>query len=139
MKVEKLAIPVFEKRISPLFDVAGSFEIIATKEKSIIEKTVLDTSKLSGIERVQRLKDLEVNVIICSAISRIFANSVISKGIELIPGVIGFADEVVDAYIKDNLRIDMYSMPGCRWQKRFRGRRCPNYNDIFFNTNNKGG
>ena len=135
MKVERITIPIYGNRISPLFDVAGRFEVIDLVNREIGERFHLDTSKDSGIVRIEKLKNHSVNTVICSAISRIYANYIIRWGINLIPGVIGSVDDVIYAYMNNNLLVDLYAMPGCRWRRRFRGGLCPNYSEIFFNKN----
>ncbi len=99
---------------------------------------IISTDDL-GVSIVDRLKEERVNVIICSAISGAFALLVASKGIKLIPGVSGAADEVVEAFLENRLTMDTFAMPGCAWRRRFRGRQCPYYNEIHSMENNKKG
>ncbi|MDY6969569.1 MAG: NifB/NifX family molybdenum-iron cluster-binding protein [Spirochaetota bacterium] len=134
MRTEIIAFPVYMKRISPLFDVAGRFIIFVISNNEISQEHILDSSYDSGIKKIETLKHQKVNTIICSAISRIFANLIISNGMNLIPGVVGSVDEVIEDYINNNLRIDKYAMPGCRWRRKFRGGLCPYYNEIFFDN-----
>lgn len=129
MSAEKLAVPVHNNRISPLFDVAGRFVLVNTEAPE--KKFYLITSDRSDISIIEKLKDSEVSLVICSAISRKFALMLEVMGIELMPGVFGFVDEIIEAYLSNRLYVDRYAMPGCSWRKRFRGRRCPYYREIF--------
>lgn len=128
----KIAIPAFNNRISPLFDVSGRFVIFKTDDRTIDERYCIDTSGNSGFEKIERLCVESVNVIICSAISKYFAEYITVKGMDLFPGVIGDVDDVIKAYLSDNLTEDTYSMPGCRNRRRGGSRRglCPRYRDI---------
>ena len=135
----KIAIPVFNKRISPLFDVAGRFAIIEIRDGVVIGSHASDMSGDSGIGKVEKLLSERVTVIICSAISRVFSEHITVKGMELIPGVIGDVDDVVRDYLDNNLLIDRYSMPGCRWGRRSRRGHCPRYKDIRYQFGKKNG
>lgn len=129
--MRKIAIPAFNNRISPLFDVSGCFAIFTADERIIGERYCIDTSGDSGFEKIERLCVESVSVIICSAISKAFAECITGKGIELFPGVIGDVDEVIKAYLSDNLTEDAFLMPGCRRRRRGAGRGlCPRYRDI---------
>ena len=129
------------RRVSPLFDVAGKFTLVHTGNP---DKTdFLDTLDLSGMFLVNALKESGIDIVICSAISRRYARALVKSGIELVPGVIGSVDEIVNAYLSDSLSIDRYAMPGCGWQRQFRGGHCPNYREIFpeddYNEKKNGG
>jgi len=134
---DRLAIPVHNDRISPLFDVARRFVIVDTEVPG--NKFYLITSVRSDISIIEKLKESEISLVICSAISRKFALMLDFMGIELMPGVAGFADEIIEAYLSNRLYIDQYAMPGCSWRKRFRGKRCPYYREIHQNQRGRGG
>ena len=128
----KIAIPAYNNRVSPLFDVSNRFVIFIVENSLIDESYYIDTQGESGIKNIDKLKFESVNLIICSAISRAFAEYITIKGIDLIPAVIGDIDDVINAYLNNNLVVDLYSMPGCRGRGRRRARRgqCPRYRDI---------
>ncbi len=137
MNSKNITLPVHNKRISPLFDVAGAFLLVnsATPE----EKSYIKISGYIGMSMIDRLIEAEVNIVICSAISGAYAKALYSKGVELVPGVVGMADDVIDAFLNDRLIVDEFAMPGCGWRKRFRGRQCPYYREIHSYENNKRG
>ncbi|PKL37461.1 MAG: hypothetical protein CVV44_14005 [Spirochaetae bacterium HGW-Spirochaetae-1] len=131
MDTEKIAIPVFTGRISPLFDVAKEFHIFSVRNGEIVNSYSVNTAGCSELSIVGKLRQEEASVIICSAISRCTADTVVAGGINLIPGVIGCVDEVIKAYTENSLVVERFAMPGC--QGRGRGRRralgqCPFYN-----------
>ncbi len=133
MKKVKIAIPVHHGRVSPLFDVAGQFILI---DSTMSEgRTIIQIPQNTSISIIDTLNEAEVDVVICSAISNVFAKMLQGKGINLVPGVIGIADEVIDAFLNDELFIDKFAMPGCFWRRRYRGRQCPYYKEI--NPGNK--
>jgi predicted Fe-Mo cluster-binding NifX family protein len=81
--------------------------------------------------RAGRLKNMQVDTVLCGAISDPLALMIWHCGIEVIPGLCGHADELIDAYIRGELAHfhtpDFH--PGfsrwCRRRKRgrMRGRR----------------
>lgn len=136
MRAIVLAIPDHNGRVAPLFDVASRFLI--TNSKSPDEKSYLEAASYSGLSKIDRLRETGVNVVICSAINMIYARALQSRGIDLVPGVIGEVDEIIDAFLNGRLNIDKFAMPGCAWRRRFRGKRCPYFREINSDENFKG-
>jgi predicted Fe-Mo cluster-binding NifX family protein len=133
MNIEKIAIPVYNNRISPLFDVAGKIILVEIVDKKIIGMLHLDINENPEVSRFNQLFELGIKTIICSSISRKFANYITSKDIILIPGVYGDIEEVIEAYRKNHLIEDSFAMPGCKWRgrghKEQKGR-CLRYKEI---------
>jgi predicted Fe-Mo cluster-binding NifX family protein len=114
----KTAIPIWDGKISPVFDTASKLLIIQfedNKETSRFE-TNLDGQNLSW--RCSRIHDLEVDVLICGAISRAFYRMLVAGGVDVIPWITGPAEDVLDAWINGTLFHSRFLMPGCNWQKR---------------------
>jgi len=110
----KVAIPIWENRISPVFDTASRL-LIAEIAKDGIKKrseTELGASELAG--RCCRIQAMEVDFLICGAITRQFAQMLTAAGIEVIPGISGHPDEVLDAFVHGSLTDPRFLMPGCR-------------------------
>ncbi|MDY7035833.1 MAG: hypothetical protein SV375_06685 [Thermodesulfobacteriota bacterium] len=55
-----------------------------------------------------------IEVLICGAVSNLFANTIESYGIRTIPFVVGPVDEVIDAYLTNGLCDSKFRMPGCK-------------------------
>ncbi|MFC1669582.1 NifB/NifX family molybdenum-iron cluster-binding protein [Spirochaetota bacterium] len=135
MKRKNIAIPVYKERVSPLFDVSSKFSIIKFENKTITKRYNLDLEMGPDFNRLEKLINSEINTIICSAISKPYADYILSKDIVLIPGVIGQIEEVIEAYIDDKLVIDCFAMPGYRWRGKSkqtgnRRRQCLRYQEI---------
>ena len=108
----KIAIPVWEDKVSPVLDTASRLlvvEVEAQKESSRFE-TYLDVKDLSG--RCVRIRALGVDVLICGAISRPFLRILEASGIHTVPGIVGHPEEVLKAYLKGDLVNSKYLMPG---------------------------
>ena len=135
MKERIMAIPVFKGRVSPLFDVSSNFEIIEFENCRVIKTSEISLDSSEDINRLEKLINSGIDIIICSAISKPYADYILSKDIVLIPGVIGQVDEVINAYLSDRLVIDCFAMPGYRWRAKGkeggrRRRQCLRYRDI---------
>ena len=68
----------------------------------------------SPFSRAARLCDLEIEVLICGAVSSIFANMIENQRIKIIPFVAGTVGEVLDAYLRGRVCDSRFHMPGCR-------------------------
>jgi len=99
----KLALTVWEGRISPLFDSAHVLLIADIKNRRITRKHLERFDCGSAFSRAERLNDLGVNLLICNGISTAFANLIEAYRIKIIPFVAGPLDEVLDAYLNGRL------------------------------------
>ena len=117
----KIAVSVWEGRVSPVFDTASRLLVLdmeGEREQSNFEM-YLDDQTLT--RKCSRIQVLGVDVLICGAISRYFQGILTSSGIRVIPWVCGSKKEVVEAYMEGNLLHSRFLMPGC---SRKRGERC---------------
>ncbi|MCP4748165.1 MAG: dinitrogenase iron-molybdenum cofactor biosynthesis domain-containing protein [Desulfobacteraceae bacterium] len=88
----KVALTIWGNRISPVFDSARKL-LVAEVENSRAEKKQyesLDTEMIS--ELTEMLTNLEINVLICGAISKRFSDIIETGGIKLIPFITGHVD-----------------------------------------------
>ena len=100
----RIAVPIWEDRISPVLDTASRLLIIEMedqKEASRFE-TILEEQDIP--RRCLRIKGLGVNILICGAISRHFFSMLISSGMHIIPGISGHFEGMLDH--------DKFLMPG---------------------------
>jgi predicted Fe-Mo cluster-binding NifX family protein len=105
-----LAVTIWEKRVSPVFDVATRVLVI---KKDSSGKAGRNIKKLSD-RLVEDLVRLEVDELICGAISRNRYCSVKAEGINIFPFKAGDVEEVIQAWEEGRLNDIAYSMPGCR-------------------------
>ena len=120
--VMKIAIPNWQDRISPVFDVARKVllvDIIDGQEQSR-QNMPLEIDGLQ--ERIETLIKLGTDVLVCGAISRPLEMSLTMRGVKVIPHMCGDIEQVLAAFIAGNLHQDKFSMPGCcRQRRRVRG------------------
>ncbi|MFP4106158.1 MAG: NifB/NifX family molybdenum-iron cluster-binding protein [Phycisphaerae bacterium] len=121
----KVAIPHWQGRVSPVFDVSGSV-LVVELENSVEQsrkELLLDTD--DPRVRSSLLCEHGVDVLICGAISRGLELILRSRGVDVISQTCGEVRNVLDAFAHGKLNTDAFLMPGCCRRRRRRGRnRC---------------
>jgi predicted Fe-Mo cluster-binding NifX family protein len=120
----KAAFATWNNRIAPVFDVARSIQLVETQAGQIIHQTQADVAGDIPNQKAWRLAELEVETLVCGAISRPLQVIIAAYGIEVIPFVAGNLQEVIQAWVDGKLAgAAAYAMPGCRSAggRRFKG------------------
>jgi predicted Fe-Mo cluster-binding NifX family protein len=108
----KVGIPVWGDKISPVFDTATQLMIVDTgsghPERINVSLEGDDLRK-----RCARMKELGVETLICSAISNPFRRGLRAANIEVIQGISGPKEEILQAYLQGNLYQEAFRLPGC--------------------------
>ncbi len=126
----RLALSVFKNCISTVFDSADQLLIVETDEVTNLKKIPLKFVSAVPLERVAQLKDNDIDVLICGAISRQMQALITSQGIVVHPFIRGEVDSIVSAYKNNQLEQAIFSLPGCRRHgtgvgfRGQRGKRC---------------
>jgi predicted Fe-Mo cluster-binding NifX family protein len=118
----RIAIAVWNDRISPVFDTSSRLLLVDVEHGAERERRVVEMGADSfPTQRARRLAELEVNVLICGAISRVLAGFISATGVVVIPWVSGPAEGVLRAYLTKRLSDSRWRMPGCRgrWRHRY--------------------
>ncbi len=109
----KVAITVWEDRISPVFDASRRLLIAEIENARITDRSyVLFDSELPS-SLAKTLAKLDVPVLICGAVSQVPANVISAGGITLIPFIAGEVERVLEVYAKGNSLEPTFVMPGC--------------------------
>ena len=109
----KIAIPVWDNHVSTVLDFSNSLIIVECDSGSIGERSSAGFGESSIIEKVARLRDLGVNVLLCGAVSGPLERMILASGIVVIPFLRGTVDEVLDAYLNNRLVDERFALPGC--------------------------
>jgi len=108
----RTAIPVFMGRVSPVLDTCTQIGILEPdRNQEIVHRTVPVKSN-SIYERTDEIKKLGVGVVICGAVSDAFFNLLRENDIDLVCGITGDIEEVIDAYRNGTLTQARFRMPG---------------------------
>jgi predicted Fe-Mo cluster-binding NifX family protein len=115
----KIAIPLFGSRVSPRFGCEPEVLIVDVEESKEINRQKFSTAGLGLPERLSLLSSLAVNTLICGGIDVLCLRLLSGRGFQIIPGVIGEADEVLEYFLAGKLREGQCVRRG----RRFRGGR----------------
>jgi predicted Fe-Mo cluster-binding NifX family protein len=114
----KVAIPLWQGRVSPVFDEASSIlvvDVVEGREKCRQKEGLLVHN---SYERAQLLRRLSVEVLICGMISQAQQAALGSVGIRIIPHICGRLEEVIAAYLDGRIESGALLMPGCGRRQR---------------------
>lgn len=118
----KVALPVWNGRIAPVFDVASQIRLLEVDSGRMVAETAEAVGALTPAEKALRLAESGVDLLLCGAISRVTRVMVEAYGIRVVPFVTGDLACVVEALLADRLADAVHAMPGCRGGARRRRR-----------------
>ncbi len=121
----KVAVPHWQARISPVFDVAENVLVVELRGSDRGKQHNVSLHGETMHERAAELSATGADVLICGAISRPLETAISAAGIEVIPQTCGDVDQVLKAFAKGELNGDAFLMPGCCGRRRRLRRRLP--------------
>ena len=113
----KIALTVWEQRISPVFDVASTVALYDETDGTLIKDIELDFSSMGAFEKVIELAKINTGTIICGAVSRPVSCLAESYGIEIYSFITGEESTVIKAYSEGLITDEKLRMPGCYKRK----------------------
>ncbi|MBM4164445.1 MAG: dinitrogenase iron-molybdenum cofactor biosynthesis protein [Lentisphaerae bacterium] len=114
----KVAVAMWNGRISPVFDVARQVLLLDVADGRVIARHEESLPGDGMQAQAARLADLHAEVLICGAISRPMASTLATTGVRVIPFTAGTVDDVIAAWLVGRLPAPALSMPGCCRQHR---------------------
>jgi predicted Fe-Mo cluster-binding NifX family protein len=118
----RVAIPLWQGRVSPVFDEASRLllvEISNGREKCRHEEFL---TVESPFERAFVVRRLRVDLLICGMISQSLHTALASAGIRIIPHICGPMEDVIAAFFDGRLESGAMTMPGCGTHKHLQNR-----------------
>ncbi len=112
MEKIRIAIPVFNSRISPVLDACSQICIFDCEQKREVNRQNVWVEDLSLPERLTILVNLDVRVVICCAVSDVLHKLLKSKNIQVIAGRVGEIEDVLEAFLCNQLDNQCFLMPG---------------------------
>ncbi len=109
----KLALAVWDKRISPVLDASKRLLVLEMEGGKILSRTEHEIRGDDPYRRAMQLAELGIETLICGAVSRPLAEMMASQGIRLVPFVAGGVEEVLAAFLSGRLPNPALAMPGC--------------------------
>ncbi len=118
----KLAVMLYGTRVSPRFGYSQGVLIVEVNKQKEIGRKTLEVGKYYPEQIPELLGKEGVEVVISGGMNHHFQNLFRLRGIEVIWGIIGEADDVVTAFSSGQLTPGMGFCPRGRRKRRFRGR-----------------
>ena len=119
----KIAIPMFNTRVSPRFDFASKILVATVDGRQVVDRETYSLINLNPIRRSSLLSDLGVNIIICGGISSFSQRLIKASAIKIIPMVQGEIEQVLNLFIKGNLTSAIIPAEQGKRLKNHHGRR----------------
>ncbi|MCF8111631.1 MAG: hypothetical protein K9J85_09110 [Desulfobacteraceae bacterium] len=116
----KVALAVWNGRISPVFDVSRELLVIDIRGGRESGRTYVHFSNDHPMHKVRRLVEMDVEVLLCGAVSRHLSAALEANGIRLLGFISGEIESVIAAYLEGRLPSAEMSMPGYRPARRRR-------------------
>jgi predicted Fe-Mo cluster-binding NifX family protein len=119
----KIAIPEHQGRVAPVFDTCRRILFFMQEDDRQAMVAQEDWSGLAAPVRSVRLKQCEVDVLLCGAISCGIEDHVHRQGIRLIAWLAGELPEILSAFRAGTIMEPCYAMPGtlvCRRRRQMR-------------------
>ncbi len=110
----RIAAPVWNGRLSPVFDTAQRLQVVDVEDGEVAARAEERLPDRDWARRAARLKELGVNELLCGAISRPLAGMISASGVTVTPFLAGPVDEVIAARLAGQLPAPQFMMPGCR-------------------------
>ncbi len=110
----RIALTVWNGRIAPVFDVAGTVRLVEQHGKIAKSDETITLPQGSGMRiRVDALVELQIDVLVCGAISRPVRQMIADSGIKIHSFISGEVNEVLEALFTGTLEEKPFLMPGC--------------------------
>lgn len=116
-----LAIPIWQGRVSPVFDVAQRAVLADGKDGDQLREE-FDLGSHDPALRARTIAALGVGAVICGAISQPYRLALSNAGVRVINGICGEVERVIEAHRSGLLSQTELLMPGCRHRHRHRHR-----------------
>lgn len=108
-----VALAEWKGRVSPVFDVSRHILVLAIRDGVIVERREEYLDEEEPLGKAKRLASMEIDHLICGAISRPLAGLLSAYGIRTITFVAGDVEEVIKAFLSGLLPDPAMAMPGC--------------------------
>ena len=108
----KIALPIWDDHISPVFDTAAHILLVEGKSIQFSKKENISVESLSLFQRIDLLKKLDLDIFICGGITHATLENIRSQNIKTIPFICGNVDQILDAVLKGKNIKSLFSMPG---------------------------
>ena len=110
----KIALTVWEKEISPVFDSSSTLLIVNLKDNQIKNRRLESFNPDQPMLLIEHLKNMHVSLLICGAISKFPFKLIEFSQVTIISFISGKVDDVLTAMKKDLSIVPRFLLPGCK-------------------------
>ena len=110
--MERVGIPVFESRVSPVLDSCRRMVVVDIEGECEIRRQEITLEKMSIHERLEVITRWGIRKIICAGVSDVMCKFLAGKNIALVSGIAGELEKIIDAYVSNCLDDPFFLMPG---------------------------
>jgi predicted Fe-Mo cluster-binding NifX family protein len=114
----RIAIPQWQGRVSPVFDVAGSLLLVDFEGGGEVRRKEVRLAQTDALGRAADLARLGADVLVCGAISAPLEARLAAAGVRVIGFVCGPVEDILAGFVKGELAKSAFRMPGCWGQHR---------------------
>lgn len=115
-----------------MLDVARHLLVVDVETNAEVARREADLDGTHLPARLKRICELDVEILICGAVSRPLEAALISAGVRVIPQTCGPVEDVLRAFLSGRLTDEAFLMPGCCGRRRrlrgWRRRGRPSFN-----------
>ena len=109
----RTAFSTWENRIAPVFDVARPLHLLEAEAGRILSEWQEILPDDSPVQKALCLAELNVDTLVCGAITKPLHSMIAAYGIEVVPFVAGDLREVIQACLEGCSLAKVFAMPGC--------------------------
>ena len=118
----KVAVTIWEDTVSTVCDFASRILVLDMMGNEVKSRSSIPFETGTIPERVSQLGALEVEVLLCGAISGPLERSIRASGVKVIPCLRGPIEEVIGAYLDGHLSEPRFCLPGFGQKEKFKQR-----------------
>lgn len=116
--MEKVAFTYWDNRIAPVFDTATNILVLEYENGTIINRYERILPQNNFYEKKEILKSLNIDNLICGAISKQLFRHLKIDNITIYPFISGELETIIKAWENKELTEQKFTMPGCCCRKR---------------------
>ena len=112
-----IALSIWNGRIAPVFDVAMQLLIVDVQERKIVKQKQKRLPSNEILEKAIMLQQLDINLLICGAVSEQVKLCLDMYEINVISFISGDIHKILNSWLSDSFNEADFAMPGCGKQK----------------------
>ena len=101
MDFMRIALSIFNGKISPRFDVAPGLRLYEIKKRKITDEKEISCEGWNDMERVRRLKEMGVEILVCGGIPNYLFETLLNNNINVFPRVTGKVQDVLRKFLRE--------------------------------------